>query len=93
MGRCNRALYRIVAADGRVKRDGKTLEDLGRYDPEAAGDKFSLKLDRVEYWLSVGAQPSDPVAKILRKAGMPAGRFRRSHAAPALEGARPAAAQ
>jgi len=73
VGRTNRKLFRIVATDQRVKRDGKTLEDLGRYDPEAKDDqsKVQLKVDRVQYWLSVGASPSEPVAALLRKARVP----------------------
>ncbi len=55
--------------DSRTKRDGKTIEDLGLYDPEAAPEsKYQLKVDRITYWLSVGAQASDPVGAILRKA-------------------------
>jgi len=83
-GRRNRALYRIVAADGHVKRDGKTLEDLGSYDPAAAPDeKVKLSVDRVEHWLSVGAVPSDPVAAILRKARVPVAAIRKAAGRPA----------
>lgn len=73
MGRTNRKLFRIVATDQRVKRDGKTLEDLGYYDPEAKDDqsKVRINIDRVQYWLSVGAQPSEPVRALLRKAKVP----------------------
>ncbi len=68
-GRKNRAYYRVVAIDSRTKRDGKSIEDLGSYDPEAAPEsKTRLKVDRITYWLSVGASPSQPVAAILRKA-------------------------
>ena len=68
-GRKNRACFRVVAMDTRTKRDGKTIEDLGSYDPEAAPEsKTRLKVDRITYWLSVGASPSQPVAAILRKA-------------------------
>ena len=67
-GRKNRACFRIVAMDSRTKRDGKAIEELGSYDPEAAPEsKYQLKVDRVTYWLSVGAEPSEPVAAILRK--------------------------
>ncbi len=67
-GRRNRASFRVVAIDGRTKRDGRTVEDLGSYDPAAAPEsKYQLKLDRIHYWLSVGASPSEPVAAILRK--------------------------
>ena len=81
-GRTNRMAFRIVAIDQRVKRDGKTLEDLGSYDPEAANDesKVQLKLDRVEYWLARGASPSEPVAAILRKAKVPVAAIRKGAA-------------
>ena len=66
-GRKNRACFRVVAMDTRTKRDGKTIEDLGSYDPEAAPEsKTRLKVDRITYWLSVGASPSQPVAAIRR---------------------------
>jgi small subunit ribosomal protein S16 len=68
-GRKNRACFRVVAMDAHTKRDGKTIEDLGSYDPEAAPEsKARLKVDRITYWLSVGASPSQPVAAILKKA-------------------------
>lgn len=68
-GRKGRASYRIVAADSRLKRDGRHLEVLGTYDPAAPDEaKFKLKVDRIQYWLSVGAQPSEPVAAMLKKA-------------------------
>ena len=81
-GRTNRMAFRIVAIDQRVKRDGKTLEDLGAYDPEATNDeaKYQLKLDRVEYWLARGASPSEPVAAILRKAKVPVAAIRKGAA-------------
>jgi small subunit ribosomal protein S16 len=70
-----------VATDQRVKRDGKTLEDLGVYDPEAADEtKVKLRLDRVEHWLSLGASPSDTVAAILRKAKVPVAAIRKGAA-------------
>ena len=77
-GRTNRKAYRIVAIDSRTKRDGKTLEDLGSYDPEATDDaKVQRKLDRVEFWLARGASPSLPVASILRKAKVPVDAIRK----------------
>ena len=72
-GKIHRAHYRIVAIDSRVKRDGKTLEDLGSYDPEAPTneEKAKLKVDRVQHWLSVGARPTPPVRAILKRARVP----------------------
>lgn len=60
--------YRVVATDGRCPRDGKNLEVLGWYDPKHKGANFSLKMDRIEYWKSKGAQVSDTVKSLVRKA-------------------------
>ena len=62
-----------MAADSRSPRDGKHLEVLGYYNPlpgKDGGKRMGLKFDRVKYWLSVGAQPSDPVQRILFRAGV-----------------------
>ncbi|XP_021674568.1 30S ribosomal protein S16-2, chloroplastic/mitochondrial [Hevea brasiliensis] len=69
----NRPFYRIVAADSKSPRDGKILQVIGFYNPLAGKEdnkKVGLKFDRVKYWLSVGAQPSDPVRNILFNAGL-----------------------
>lgn len=69
VGARNTPAFRIVAADSRSPRDGKCLEELGTYLPEKKGDtNFTLNLDRVGYWLSKGAQPSDTVASFIKKA-------------------------
>jgi small subunit ribosomal protein S16 len=72
-GKTNRAHFRIVAVDSRVKRDGKTLEELGSYDPAAKTneEKARLKVDRVLHWLSMGARPTPPVRAILKRAKVP----------------------
>lgn len=65
--------YHIVATDSRSPRDGKFLETVGKYDPLAYGnmeDKVSIKEDRVKYWLSTGAQPTDRVTLLLSKKGI-----------------------
>lgn len=67
MGARNHPVYRVVAADCRSPRDGKCIEELGTYHPSRSGQKFNLKMDRVDHWLSVGAQPSDTVASFIRK--------------------------
>lgn len=69
LGRTHRPFYRIAAAEKRVKRDGKVIEYLGWYNPvEKDPEKqISLHDDRIRYWLSVGAQPSDTVMDILGK--------------------------
>lgn len=72
-GRTHAPFYRMVAADSRAPRDGRFLEIVGTYNPIAtsAGIKeIRLKTDRLRYWLSVGAQPSDRVAWILGKFGV-----------------------
>ena len=71
MGRKHRPFYRLNAMDKRSPRDGRVIEELGWYDPVAPEDKqISLKAERIEYWLSVGAQPSDTVRSLLRKNGV-----------------------
>ena len=64
----NDACFRLVAADERSPRDGRNLEILGWYDPAAKGKTFALKLDRVDYWLGVGAKITDTAASLVRKA-------------------------
>ena len=67
-GSKKRPYYRLVVLDSRKPRDGTTIEDVGYYHPIEAEDKqLSVKEDRVAYWLSVGAQPSDTVKKLLNK--------------------------
>jgi small subunit ribosomal protein S16 len=69
MGRKHRPYYRIVAIDGRQPRDGRVIEELGSYDPmvKNTDERVKLKLDRVDYWTGVGAQPSDNVAVLVKK--------------------------
>ena len=65
--------YRLVATDSRSPRDSKFLEKLGTYNPLLPKDdtkRFSLNEERVKYWLSVGAKPSDTVARFLRNVGV-----------------------
>ena len=72
-GAKKRPYYRIVAADNRSPRDGKYLEQIGVYNPLLAKDdegRVKLNEDRAKYWLSVGAQPSDRVARFLDAAGI-----------------------
>ncbi len=60
--------YRIVAVDSRGKRDGRYLEQLGTYDPMQNPSVITLIADRIQYWQSVGAQPSESVAQLLKTA-------------------------
>ena len=69
LGRRHRPFYRLNAMDKRAPRDGRVIEELGWYDPIAPEDKkLSFKADRIDYWLSVGAQPSSTVASLLKRA-------------------------
>ena len=69
VGTKNAPVFRIVVADGRSPRDGKFIEEIGVYQPLKSGDNFTLKLDRAQYWISKGAQPSDTVASFIKKLG------------------------
>jgi len=72
-GAKKRPYYRIVAADSRYPRDGRYLEQIGTYNPLLAKDdekRVQLNEDRAKYWLGVGAQPSDRVARFLDAAGI-----------------------
>jgi small subunit ribosomal protein S16 len=69
VGTKNTPVYRIVVADGRSPRDGRFIETLGTYDPTKADPNFTLKLDRAQYWIQKGAQPSDTVRSLLKRAG------------------------
>jgi small subunit ribosomal protein S16 len=70
MGANNQPFYRIVAVDARVSRDGKYIECIGWYDPKPTPSKINIETDRALYWLGVGAQPSDTVRSLFRKAGI-----------------------
>lgn len=67
-GAKNRPFYRIVVADSRARRDGRFIEMLGTYDPLEKGDNYSIDLEKAESWVKNGAQPSETVASIIRKA-------------------------
>ncbi len=69
MGRKHRAYFRIVAIDHRQPRDGRVIEELGSYDPmvKDTNERVKLKPDRVKYWMSVGAKPSENVAVFIKK--------------------------
>ena len=64
----NAPVFRIVVADSRSPRDGKFIEEIGTYHPLKKGSNFKVDLDRANYWLGKGAQPSDTVASFLKKA-------------------------
>ncbi len=71
MGRTHRPFFRVCAMDQRSPRNGRVIEELGTYDPMCpeTDARASLKADRIDYWISVGAQPSDKVATLIKKYG------------------------
>jgi small subunit ribosomal protein S16 len=66
-GAKNRPYYRIVVTDSRSPRDGKFIEIIGTYDPKQTGQNSSFNVERADYWISRGAQPSDTVRSLLKK--------------------------
>lgn len=69
LGKVRNPQYRIVVADARTRRDGRAIEELGIYHPKEEPSLIRLDSERVQYWLGVGAQPTDAVAAILRVTG------------------------
>jgi small subunit ribosomal protein S16 len=63
-------IYRVVVADSRVQRDGRTIEEIGKYNPQHEPSLIDIDTDRARHWLARGAQPTDPVAKLLKIAGV-----------------------
>jgi small subunit ribosomal protein S16 len=69
LGKIREPYYRIVVADSRTKRDGRAIEEIGKYHPKADPSFIEVDSERAQHWLSVGAQPTDPVRKILEITG------------------------
>src|SRR5437764_14173705 len=69
LGKIRAPYYRIVVADARTKRDGRVIETIGKYHPKEDPSFIEVDSERAQYWLSVGAQPTEPVAAILRVTG------------------------
>lgn len=63
----NRPYYKIVVADKRSPRDGKFIEIIGTYDPKKPDHNSTINLDRADYWIGKGAQPSDTVRSLIKK--------------------------
>jgi len=63
-------VYRVVVADSRSPRNGRFIENIGFYNPRTEPATVNIKEDRLRYWLSVGAQPSESVLRVLRAAGI-----------------------
>jgi small subunit ribosomal protein S16 len=68
VGSVHQPLYRVVVAEARSRRDGAAVENLGTYRPGDKGSPISLKMDRVEYWLSKGALPTNTMHAMIKKA-------------------------
>ena len=69
LGKIRAPYYRIVVADSRTKRDGRVIETIGKYHPKQDPSLIEVDSERARYWLSVGAQPTEPVAAILKITG------------------------
>ncbi len=69
LGKIRNPQYRIVVADARTKRDGRAIEEIGKYHPKEEPSLIEVNSERAQYWLSVGAQPTEPVLKILKITG------------------------
>ena len=90
-GALNRPYFKVVVADKRSPRDGKFIEIVGTYDPKKPGNNSTLKLDRVEYWISKGAQPSDTVRSLIKKNKNPEAAAKKAEATAAKKAAKAAA--
>ncbi len=69
LGKIRAPYYRIVVADSRTKRDGRVIEEIGKYNPTENPSFIEVNSDRAQYWLSVGAQPTEQVAALLKLTG------------------------
>ena len=67
MGAKKAPYYRVIVADSRSPRDGRSIEELGTYDPHAESDKIKIDMERVNYWIANGAQPTDTVRGLIKK--------------------------
>ena len=86
-GALNRPYFKVVVTDTRSPRDGKFIEIVGTYDPKKAGQNSTLKLDRIEHWISKGAQPSDTVRSLIKKTKNPEAAAKKEAAAAAKKAA------
>jgi ribosomal protein S16 len=69
LGKIRQPYYRIVVADSRTRRDGRAIETIGKYHPKNEPSLIEVNSERAQYWLSVGAQPTEPVKKLLEITG------------------------
>src|SRR5436309_13882980 len=86
-GALNRPYFKVVVTDKRSPRDGKFIEIVGTYDPKKAGQNSTLKLDRIEHWISKGAQPSDTVRSLIKKTKNPEAAAKKAASAAAKKAA------
>lgn len=70
MGAKKKTFYRIVVADSRAPRDGRTIEEIGYYNPNVNPAEIKVDVEAAQKWLATGAQPSDTVRSLLKKAGV-----------------------
>ncbi len=70
MGAHKSPFYRVIVADSRARRDGPFIEILGTYDPKKEPSEIKVDLERARHWIGHGAQPTDTVKKLLKRAGM-----------------------
>src|ERR1700687_957682 len=91
-GALNRPYFKVVVADKRSPRDGKFIEIVGTYDPKKRGMNSTLKLERIEYWISKGAHPSDTVRSLIKKNKNPEAAAKKAAAVEAKKAAKPKAA-
>jgi small subunit ribosomal protein S16 len=90
-GALNRPYFKVVVADKRSPRDGKFIEIVGTYDPKKRGMNSTLKLERIDYWISKGAQPSDTVRSLIKKNKNPEAAAKKAAATEAKKAAKPKA--
>lgn len=69
MGKKRYAFYRVVVVDARKKRDGRVIEEIGTYNPNTQPSTIQIDSERAQYWLGVGAQPSEPLQALLKVTG------------------------
>src|ERR1700719_3658684 len=86
-GALNRPYFKVVVTDTRSPRDGKFIEIVGTYDPKKAGQNSTLKLDRIEHWISKGAEPSDTVRSLIKRTKNPEAAAKKEAAAAAKKAA------
>ena len=83
VGSVHQPLYRVVVAEARSRRDGAAVENLGTYRPGGKGNPINIDLERVDYWLSKGAKPTDTMHAMIKKAKRAAAAKGETAAAPA----------